>query len=154
MGTVKAVCTSEIKGIQKSEAACVELRPDWGIEHDAHAGKWHRQVSLLGYEQVERFKALGADVVNGSFGENIIVEGFDLKTLPVGTRLRLGDSLLELSQIGKQCHAHCAVYHKMGDCIMPREGVFCKVLEGGTVKAGDVVSIEAAERLDRRGRRV
>ncbi len=154
MGTVKAVCTSEIKGVQKSETACVELCPDWGIKSDAHAGKWHRQVSLLGYEQIERFKALGADVVNGSFGENIIVEGFDLKSLPVGTRLRLGDSLLELSQIGKQCHARCAIYHKMGDCIMPREGVFCKVLEGGIVKAGDVVSIEAAERLDRRGRRV
>lgn len=148
MGTVKAVCTSEIKGIQKSEAACVELRPDWGIEHDAHAGKWHRQVSLLGYEQIERFKALGADVVNGSFGENIIVEGFDLKTLPVGTRLRLGDSLLELSQIGKQCHAHCAIYHKMGDCIMPREGAFCKVLQGGTIRPGDEIVLELQPQAD------
>lgn len=144
MGTVKAVCTSQAKGIQKSETACVQLRPDWGIENDAHAGKWHRQVSLLAYEQVERFKALGADVVNGSFGENVIVEGFDLKGLPVGTRLRMGDALLELTQIGKKCHAHCAIYHKMGDCIMPREGVFCKVLEGGMVKAGDRVAIEAA----------
>lgn len=148
MGTVKAVCTSEIKGIQKSEAACVELRPDWGIVHDAHAGKWHRQVSLLGYEQIERFKALGADVVNGSFGENIIVEGFDLKTLPVGTRLRLGDSLLELSQIGKQCHAHCAIYHKMGDCIMPREGAFCKVLQGGTIRPGDEIVLELQPQTD------
>ena len=154
MGTVKAVCTSSVKGIQKSEVDSVKLCADWGIEDDAHAGSWHRQVSLLPYEKIEDFKARGADVSNGSFGENIIVEGFDLKTLPVGTRLRLGDSLLELSQIGKQCHALCAIYHKMGDCIMPREGVFCKVLEGGIVKAGDVASIEAAERLDRRGRRV
>ncbi len=145
MGTVKAVCTSEIKGIQKSEANSIELRPDWGIENDAHAGKWHRQVSLLGYEKIEEFKARGADIVNGSFGENIIVEGFDLKSLPIGTRLRSGDALLELTQIGKECHAHCAIYHKMGDCIMPREGVFCKVIEGGRISPGDSIEIVKAE---------
>lgn len=137
MGIVKAVCTSDIKGIQKSEAASVELRPDWGIEDDAHAGNWHRQVSLLSYEKIEDFKARGADVVNGSFGENIIVGGFDLKSLPIGTRFRSGDVVLELTQIGKECHAHCAIYHKMGDCIMPREGVFARVIHGGTVHAGD-----------------
>lgn len=141
MGVVKAVCTSEIKGIQKSETSYVDLRPDWGIEDDAHAGKWHRQVSLLGYEQIENFKARGAQVANGSFGENIIVEGFDLKTLPIGTRFKSGDAVLELTQIGKQCHAHCAIYHQMGDCIMPREGVFCKVLEGGRIAPGDVIEI-------------
>lgn len=141
MGVVKAVCTSEIKGIQKSEASYVDLRPDWGIEDDAHAGKWHRQVSLLGYEQIESFKARGAQVGNGSFGENIIVEGFDLKNLPIGTRFKSGDVVLELTQIGKQCHAHCAIYHQMGDCIMPREGVFCKVLEGGHIEPGDVIEI-------------
>lgn len=141
MGVVKAVCTSEIKGIQKSEASYVDLRPDWGIEDDAHAGKWHRQVSLLGYEQIESFKARGARVGNGSFGENIIVEGFDLKDLPIGTRFKSGDVVLELTQIGKQCHAHCAIYHQMGDCIMPREGVFCKVLEGGRIEPGDVIEI-------------
>lgn len=141
MGIVKAVCTSEIKGIQKSEASYVDLRPDWGIEDDAHAGKWHRQVSLLGYEQIENFKARGAQVANGSFGENIIVEGFDLKTLPIGTRFKSGDAVLELTQIGKQCHAHCAIYHQMGDCIMPREGVFCKVLAGGRIAPGDVIEI-------------
>ncbi len=141
MGTVKAVCTSEIKGIQKSEASSIELRTDWGIEDDAHAGNWHRQVSLLSYEKIEEFKARGAGVVNGSFGENIIVEGFDLKSLPVGTRFQSGDVVLELTQIGKECHAHCAIYHKMGDCIMPREGVFCKVITGGRIAPGDAIDI-------------
>lgn len=141
MGKVVAVCTSEIKGTQKSEADAVELRAGWGIEGDAHAGDWRRQVSLLSYERIEEFKAKGADVANGSFGENVIVSGLDLKSLPVGARLRSGDALLELTQIGKECHAHCAIYHKMGDCIMPREGVFCKVLEGGTVRPGDAVDV-------------
>lgn len=141
MGTVKAVCTSDIKGIQKSETASIELRPDWGIEGDAHAGNWHRQVSLLGYERIEEFKNLGANVGNGAFGENIIVEGFDLKSLPIGTQFKSGDVLLELTQIGKECHARCAIYHKMGDCIMPREGVFCKVLAGGTIRPGDAIEI-------------
>ena len=141
MGTVKAVCTSAVKGTQKSEQQYVDLIPDWGIEDDAHAGPWHRQVSLLGYERIEAFKELGADVQNGSFGENIIVEGFDLKSLPVGTRFQCGDVVLELTQIGKQCHQHCAIYHKMGDCIMPREGVFCKVIEGGRISAGDIFEI-------------
>ena len=141
MGVIKAVCTSDIKGIQKSEQQYVDLVPDWGIEDDAHAGPWHRQVSLLGYERIEAFKRLGADVENGSFGENIIVEGFDLKSLPIGTRFVCNDVVLELTQIGKQRHAHCAIYHQMGDCIMPREGVFCKVLAGGTIAPGDLIEI-------------
>lgn len=141
MGTVKAVCTSAVKGIQKSEQQYVDLIPDWGIEDDAHAGPWHRQVSLLGYERIEAFKELGADVQNGSFGENIIVEGYDLKSLPIGTRFQCGDGVLELTQIGKQCHKHCAIYHKMGDCIMPREGVFCKVIKGGRICEGDIFEI-------------
>lgn len=145
MGTIKAVCTSEIKGIQKSETESIELRPDWGIENDAHAGNWHRQVSLLSYEKIEDFKARGADVINGSFGENIIVEGFDLKNIPVGTKFRSGDAILELTQIGKECHAHCAIYHKMGDCIMPREGVFCKVVHGGRIAPGDSIDIIESE---------
>lgn len=144
MGTIKAVCTSTIKGIQKTETASIELRPDWGIEEDAHAGNWHRQVSLLGFERIEEFKRRGADVTNGSFGENIIVEGFDLKALPLGTRFRSGNVILELAQIGKECHAHCAIYHKMGDCIMPREGVFCKVIEGGRISPGDPIDIMTA----------
>lgn len=142
MGTVKAVCTSSVKGIQKSEVDSVELSAGWGIKDDAHAGDWHRQVSLLPYEKIEDFKARGADVSNGSFGENIIVEGFDLKSLPVGTRFRSGNVVLELTQIGKECHARCAIYHKMGDCIMPREGAFCKVLQGGTIRPGDEIGLE------------
>ena len=148
MGTVKAVCTSSVKGIQKSEVDSVKLCADWGIEDDAHAGSWHRQVSLLPYEKIEDFKARGADVSNGSFGENIIVEGFDLKSLPVGTRLRSGNVVLELTQIGKECHARCAIYHKMGDCIMPREGAFCKVLQGGTIRPGDEIVLELQPQTD------
>ncbi len=141
MGVIKAVCTSDIKGIQKSEQASIELRADWGIEGDAHGGPWHRQVSLLSSEQVEAFKARGADVDHGSFGENIVVEGFDLKSLPIGTRFTCGDAMLELTQIGKRCHTHCAIYHQVGDCIMPREGVFCKVIAGGTIAPGDPIEI-------------
>ncbi len=144
-GKVIAVCISEHKGIQKTEVPSIKLVPEWGIEGDAHAGKWHRQVSLLALEKIEAFRAKGAKVDNGAFGENIIVEGFDLRTLPVGTRFRIGDALLELTQIGKECHTHCAIYHQVGDCIMPREGVFTIVLEGGEVKAGDTVELIEAD---------
>ena len=144
-GKVIGVCISENKGTQKTEVPSIKLIPEWGIEGDAHAGKWHRQVSLLALEKIEAFRERGADVGFGAFGENIIAEGFDLRSLPVGTRFRIGDALLELTQIGKECHTHCAIYHQVGDCIMPREGVFTVVLEGGTVKAGDVIElIEAA----------
>lgn len=141
VGVVKAVCTSDVKGIQKTEQPSIKLKSEWGIEGDAHAGAWHRQVSLLSYEKIEEFKVRGADVVNGSFGENIIVEGFVLKALPVGTHFACGDVVLELTQIGKECHAHCAIYHKMGDCIMPREGVFCRVIEGGVITVGDRIDL-------------
>ena len=144
-GKVIAVCISEKKGTQKTEVPSVRLVPEWGIEGDAHAGNWHRQVSLLALEKIEAFRERGADVDFGAFGENIIAEGFDFRSLPVGTRFRIGDALLELTQIGKECHTHCAIYHQVGDCIMPREGVFTVVLEGGTVKAGDTIEmIEAA----------
>ena len=143
-GKVIAVCVSEKKGINKTEVPSVRLVPDWGIENDAHAGRWHRQVSLLAIEKIEEFRSRGGDVDFGAFGENIIVEGFDLRSLPVGTRFRIGDALLELTQIGKECHTHCAIYHQVGDCIMPREGVFTVVLEGGDVKAGDEIKLIAA----------
>ncbi len=144
-GKVIAVCISENKGTQKTEVPSIQLVPEWGIEGDAHAGKWHRQVSLLALEKIEAFRERGADVDFGAFGENIIAEGFDFRSLPVGTRFRIGDAMLELTQIGKECHTHCAIYHQVGDCIMPREGVFTIVLEGGTVKAGDTIElIEAA----------
>ena len=144
-GRVIAVCISEKKGTQKKEVPSVKLVPDWGIENDAHAGKWHRQVSLLALEKIEAFREKGADVDYGAFGENIVAEGFDFRTLPVGTRFRRGDALLELSQIGKECHTHCAIYHQVGDCIMPREGVFTVVLRGGTVKAGDEIEMIDAD---------
>jgi molybdenum cofactor synthesis domain-containing protein len=112
-----------------------------GIEGDAHAGSWHRQVSLLGLEEIEDFRARGADVDFGAFGENLIVEGYRLRELPVGTRFRIGGALLEMTQIGKECHTHCAIYHQVGDCIMPREGVFAEVLEGGEIAAGDAIEM-------------
>ena len=142
MGTIHAVCTSDRKGIQKTPQASVELKEDWGIEGDAHAGKWHRQVSLLGFEAIEDFKDRGADVSDGAFGENLIVEGFDLKHLPLGTRFTTSGGVeLELTQIGKECHAHCAIYYSMGECIMPHEGVFVRVIKGGAVHPGDTIEI-------------
>lgn len=139
MGVLKAICISEEKGTQKHEIEVAVLQEDWGIERDAHAGKWHRQVSMLSYEKIEEFRAKGAEVDFGAFGENLIVEGFDLRTIPVGTKFQIGDVLLELTQIGKECHSHCEIYKIMGDCIMPREGVFTKVLRGGLIRPGDEV---------------
>ncbi len=144
MGVIKAVCTSDVKGIQKTEVPSVELRAEWGIDGDAHAGAWHRQVSLLPFEKIEDFKSKGAQMSNGSFGENLIVEGFDLRSLPIGTLFRCNDVVLELTQIGKQCHAHCAIYHTMGGCIMPREGVFTRVVHGGVISEGDTIDIVEA----------
>lgn len=142
MGVVKAVCTSSVKGVQKTEVESVILVPDFGIAGDAHAGNWHRQVSLLAQEPIDAFKARGANVQNGSFGENLIVEGLgDLKTYPLGTRFACGDAILELTQIGKECHSHCAIYYTMGECIMPHEGVFARVIKGGTVTAGTPIDV-------------
>ena len=141
MGVIKAVCTSDIKGIQKTEQAVIELRPNWGIEGDAHAGKWHRQVSLLSWDKIEAFRARGAEVRDGDFGENLVVSGIDFRTLPIGTKFQCSDVVLELTQIGKECHNGCQIFQKMGDCIMPREGVFCKVLAGGTIAPGDLIEI-------------
>ena len=139
MGYIRGICISEKKGTQKSEVPEAELVEDWGIKGDAHAGKWHRQVSLLGLQQIEDFRARGAKVEFGAFGENLIVEGYHFRALPVGTRFRIGEALLEMTQIGKECHSHCQIYKVMGDCIMPREGVFAKVLHGGTVRKGDEI---------------
>ena len=140
MGKLIAICTSEKKGTQKEPVESAVLREDHGIVGDAHAGNWHRQVSLLGLEKIEAFRAKGADVEFGAFGENLIIEGFDFRNLPVGTRFAIGDALLEMTQIGKECHSHCAIFHMVGDCIMPREGVFAKVIRGGQIKAGDEVT--------------
>lgn len=141
MGRITAICISERKGTQKHYVEQAEFKVDHGIVGDAHAGNWHRQVSLLNKEKIEAFKARGAQVQDGAFGENVIVEGIDFSALPVGTRYRSGDVLLEMTQIGKECHAHCAIYAAVGDCIMPREGVFCKVLQGGVLHVGDTLEI-------------
>ena len=141
MGKIIAVCTSEKKGVQKKAVDEITLIPDYGIEGDAHAGKWHRQVSLLSYERVQEFNALGAGVDHGAFGENLIVEGYDLKTIPVGTIFECNGVVLEITQIGKECHSHCEIHKKMGTCIMPTNGIFAKVLKGGTIKAGDEIVI-------------
>lgn len=141
-GKIRAVCTSPEKGTAKRPVESATLIRDFGIEGDAHAGKWHRQVSLLSYESVEAFNRKGAEVTDGDFGENLLVEGIDLKALPVGTVLETGNAVLRITQIGKECHSGCAIRQRTGDCIMPREGVFAEVLEGGTVKAGDAVTAQ------------
>lgn len=141
MGGLKAICISEKRGTQKKEIPEAQVLVDWGIEGDAHGGKWHRQISLLAVEKIEEFRRKGADVDFGAFGENLIIEGFDLRRLAVGTRFRIGEVILELTQIGKECHSHCEIYKKMGDCIMPREGVFTKVLHGGVIRKGDPVEM-------------
>lgn len=141
MGKVLGVCISEKKGTQKKNIHEARFIEDWGIENDAHAGKWHRQVSLLSADRINEFRARGAEVADGAFGENLIVEGFDFKSLPVGTVFQCGDVMLEMTQIGKECHSHCEIYKVMGDCIMPREGVFTKVLHGGVIREGDEMTI-------------
>ena len=140
-GKVVAVCISKKKGIPKKTIEKGVLRVDWGLEGDAHAGNWHRQVSLLAWESIEKMRAKGLNVKEGSFAENITTEGVELYTLPVGTRMRLGTALVEVTQIGKICHDRCAIYTLAGDCVMPREGIFVRVLEPGEVAAGDALEI-------------
>ncbi len=141
MGKIQAVCISEKRGTQKKALPQVRILENFGLEGDAHAGNWHRQVSLLSYERVKEFEQKGIQVEAGAFGENLLVSGIDFKMLPVGTKLRCQNVLLEITQIGKECHSHCEIFHAVGDCIMPREGVFARVLQGGIVKVGDVMEI-------------
>lgn len=141
MGEVVAVCISEKKGTAKKNVGECRFIENFGLENDAHAGKWHRQVSLLSHDEVEKFRARGANVADGAFGENLLVKGFDFKSLPVGTLLKCNDVVLEMTQIGKKCHSECAIFHQVGDCIMPREGVFARVLDGGSIKVGDELEI-------------
>ena len=141
MGNVLAVCVSTEKGTQKQNVGTAVFVEDWGIEGDAHAGKWHRQVSLLSHEKIEAFRARGAQVEDGAFGENLVVSGIDFRSLPLGTKFQCNDVVLELTQIGKECHSGCEIYKIMGDCIMPREGVFTRVLHGGSISVGDTLRI-------------
>ena len=141
-GTVRAVCVSLAKGTEKRPIEKGVFIKGYGIENDAHAGNWHRQVSLLSYDSVQEFNRSGAGVTDGDFGENLLVEGIDLKRLPVGTVLKAGTATLRLTQIGKECHSGCAIRERTGDCIMPREGVFAEVLEGGEIRAGDIMTAQ------------
>ena len=140
-GRVLAVCTSQKKGVPKRDIGRAELRADWGIVGDAHAADWHRQVSLLAWESIEKMRAKGLKVRAGSFAENITTTGLCLVDLPIGTRMRIGTALVQVTQIGKVCHDKCAIYYQAGDCVMPREGIFVVVLEGGMVQAGDAVQV-------------
>ena len=139
MAQVLAVCISENKGERKKPVEAVELRDNHGIVGDAHAGDWHRQVSLLAQESIDKMRALGLDVSAGDFAENITTSGIDLVSLPIGSRLQIAETLLEVTQIGKECHTRCAIFYQAGDCVMPKEGIFVKVLSGGTIKPGDEI---------------
>ena len=139
---IKAVCISEKKGEQKHPVDEIHLLPHHGIVGDAHAGDWHRQVSLLGQESVDRLQEkISIRLFPGAFAENILCEGICLFSLPVGTRLQIGTALCEVTQIGKECHADCAIRQQAGDCVMPREGIFVVVLEEGVARPGDLVSV-------------
>lgn len=140
-GRVLAVCTSKKKGTRKRDVGQGVLRPHWGLVGDAHADDWHRQVSLLAWESIEKMRALGLNVNAGSFAENITTTGLSLVDLPVGTELQLGEARVRVTQIGKVCHDRCAVYYQAGDCVMPREGIFVEVLEGGSVQVGDAIEV-------------
>ena len=141
MANVIAVCISEQKGTMKHEVPEIHLKEQHGIIGDAHAGDWHRQVSLLGTESVEKMRRVLPNIPIGAFAENILTEGITLPQLPIGTKLRVGETLLEITQIGKECHAACAIRQQVGDCVMPREGVFAKVLKAGCIRANDPIEI-------------
>jgi len=142
MKEIVAVCTSKSKGERKTDVGQSELQKGFGLAGDAHGGDWHRQISLLAIESIEKMRAKGIDVGPGDFAENLTTRGINLYILPIGTKLQVGASaLLEITQIGKECHERCAIYEQAGDCVMPREGVFATVLEGGPVKTGDAIEI-------------
>jgi len=146
-GRLLHICISDKKGICKHEIASAVIAPSHGMQGDAHAGDWHRQLSLLAAVDIESMRAKGLKLKPGAFGENLVIDGLDANELGVGSRLRVGPVLLELTQIGKVCHTRCAIYYTTGDCIMPRLGLFARVLEGGEVKAG--MSVEIVERVPR-----
>ncbi len=139
MGKIVAVCISANKGERKTPVASVLLREGHGIVGDAHADDWHRQVSLLAIESIRKMQVLGLDVDTGDFAENITTEGIDLVALPIGSRIKLGETVLEVTQIGKVCHNPCAIYHQAGDCVMPKEGIFARVIAGGRIAAGNLI---------------
>ncbi|EOU2032310.1 MOSC domain-containing protein [Clostridium perfringens] len=141
MSKVRAICISEKKGTAKVQVPKAEFIEDFGIKGDAHAGKWHRQVSLLAFEKIEDFRADGGNVDFGAFGENLVVDGIELNKLPIGQKIKIGEVLLEVTQIGKKCHDKCAIYYQVGRCIMPSYGIFTKVLNGGEITLGEEVEL-------------
>lgn len=143
MGIIRAICISEKRGTSKKNIHECEVVEGFGLKNDAHGGNWHRQISLLSFEKIEDFKARGGEVIDGDFGENLIVTEIDLRNLPIGTRLKINEVILEVTQIGKECHSHCEIFKKVGDCIMPREGIFTKVICGGHIKEGDKIEVIA-----------
>jgi MOSC domain-containing protein YiiM len=138
---IKAVNISITKGVVKNPIKEGYFKVNHGLEGDAHAGNWHRQVSLLAVESADKVRAAGIQVEDGSFGENLTTEGIELYTLPVGTKLKIGETLHEVTQIGKECHTGCAIKQAVGECVMPKEGIFTKVLISGSIKPGDVIEI-------------
>jgi molybdenum cofactor synthesis domain-containing protein len=146
-GILLHVCISEKKGIAKHEVPSVSVLVEHGVDGDAHAGDWHRQISLLAHADIEFMRAKGLNLKPGAFGENLVIDGLDCEELGVGSQLRMGSVLLELTQIGKVCHTRCAIYYTTGDCIMPRTGLFARVLEGGTLQAG--VPVQVVRRVER-----
>ena len=140
MGKLLAICTSPQRGTVKTEVESARLTPEWGIETDAHGGNWHRQVSMLSAEKIENFrKKIWVDY--GAFGENLVIEGFDFRSLPVTSRFAIGDVVLEMTQIGKECHNDCAIKKAVGRCVMPTEGIFATVEREGTVRPGDTIEV-------------
>ncbi len=145
---VVAICKSDIKGTSKKSVPEAEFIEDWGIKNDAHSGKWHRQISLLSKEKIDAFNLKGANVEYGAFGENIVLEGYDLKELPIGSIIEIGDSVvLRVTQIGKQCHSGCDIAQRMGECIMPTNGIFAKVITGGKVSINNDIRIFEKHRV-------
>ncbi|EAX47200.1 MOSC domain containing protein [Thermosinus carboxydivorans Nor1] len=140
-GKIVAVCISKNKGERKTNVGTGRLLTGLGLEGDAHAGFQHRQVSLLALESIEKMRQKGLDVKPGDFAENLTTEGIELTTLPVGARLKIGDALLEVSQIGKECHTRCSIYYQAGDCVMPKEGIFAIVVQPGVVSVGDIIEV-------------
>lgn len=142
MGKIIAVCTSQKKGMKKKNVGEAILKVGFGLEGDAHGGDWHRMVSLLGVESIKKMTDKGVDVGPGNFAENLTTEGLELFTLPLGTKLKIGEtSIGEVTQIGKECHTKCAIFKQLGECVMPKEGIFIRLLEGGVVRSGDSIEV-------------
>lgn len=145
MAKVIALCISEKKGVRKHEVPYIDVKLDYGIVGDAHAGNWHRQISLLGDESIEKMRKMGLTLTPGAFAENIVTEGVVLNKLPIGTILRVGETVLRVTQIGKECHNDCAIKKATGECVMPTEGIFAVVVKEGRIYPGDTLEVEVAE---------